>query len=83
MKLPFASKRCGCRSCGQYFRSVRAFDKHRSGAYPDRRCLTAAEMLEAGLELHRLGYWRLLSSGNPWAAGTPPTQQRAGTVYAQ
>lgn len=37
--------RCQCPTCGEYFTSTRAFDRHRVGQFgPARRCLTVAEM---------------------------------------
>ena len=42
--------RCQCPTCGEYFTSTRAFDRHRIGQFGnDRRCLTATEMDAAGL----------------------------------
>lgn len=81
MKLTPGSNYCRCSACGEYFRSVRAFDKHRAGSFSaDRRCLTRAEMSECGLELHRRGYWRFASEGNPWVAGTDGKRPIAGTL---
>jgi hypothetical protein len=42
--------RCQCPTCGDYFGSVRGFDRHRIGAIgsPERRCLSAVELLHAG-----------------------------------
>ena len=61
-----------CRSCGEDFASVAAFDRHRVGwhAYTlveglrldtpredGRRCLDPAEMRAAGMELDRRARW--------------------------
>jgi len=42
--------RCQCTVCGEVFGNVRGFDRHRIGTLgePDRRCLTAADLLAAG-----------------------------------
>jgi hypothetical protein len=41
--------RCQCPTCGEYFGSVRGFDRHRIGEYSkDRRCIPAADLLAAG-----------------------------------
>lgn len=47
MKL--TGHRCKCAGCGNYFSRASVFDKHRTGPYTDRRCMTDLEMTEAGL----------------------------------
>ena len=48
-----------CPTCGEYFNSTKAFDKHRTGAYGghQRRCLTVPEMLEAGMSKNKTDWW--------------------------
>ena len=47
-----------CPTCGQYFNSTFAFDKHRIGAFGvDRRCMTVAEMEKAGMCLNATNWW--------------------------
>lgn len=47
-----------CRTCGEVFNSTAAFDKHRIGRHGiDRRCMTEAEMREAGMDHNRRGLW--------------------------
>jgi uncharacterized protein YbbK (DUF523 family) len=50
---PAAPKDVGknqCPSCGKVFRSLYAFDAHRTGSHGvDRRCLSSEEMLSAGM----------------------------------
>ena len=47
-----------CRTCGLYFNSVAAFDKHRTGKHgQDRRCMGAEEMVAAGMVANARGYW--------------------------
>lgn len=52
-----------CRGCGEDFAAVSGFDRHRVGPHelPDgscgRRCLSAAEILEAGMERNERGQW--------------------------
>lgn len=54
---------CFCRTCGEYFNSTAAFDKHRVGGYsngpPDygRRCRTPDEMRAAGMTQNATGWW--------------------------
>lgn len=50
---------CHCRSCGEYFNSTGAFDKHRVGTYQPRarRCLDVDEMIGAGMSLNSRGLW--------------------------
>lgn len=55
MKL--RGNRCQCMACGELFNSVFAFDRHRQGPYPDRRCLSAASMVDAGFSKNAGGYW--------------------------
>lgn len=67
-KLPQGSRRCKCPTCREYFNSESAFDAHRRGAYPARRCMAADEMAAAGLLRNSGGYWI--------------TRAREGTAYA-
>ncbi len=58
MNDPRASRltgnQCHCRSCDEYFTTVRNFDRHLRGAgYPD--CLAPAEV---GLVQDSHGYWQ-------------------------
>lgn len=57
-----------CPSCGERFRSSRAFDAHRTGPYgsvgpnrgylpSQRRCKTAPEMGADGMQQNRRGLW--------------------------
>lgn len=57
MKL--TGNRCRCGACNQYFRSVSAFDMHRTGSHAQlaRRCLTTDEMTEAGMSKDQHGCW--------------------------
>ncbi len=64
MLPPGNSSHCKCAACGLYFKSVRAFERHRAGPYAsttsgsDRACVRPARMPEAGLELDLRGFWR-------------------------
>ncbi len=58
-RLPPGSNFCRCAACGVYFYNVKAFDKHRVGPGPDRRCMPTARCPELGLQLDVNGYWRL------------------------
>lgn len=53
------NRRCQCAGCELYFNSEGAFTKHRTGSYSGRtrRCMTEAEMLEAGMVKNDSGYW--------------------------
>lgn len=59
-----------CASCGEYFNSVGAFDKHRTGHFGvDRRCRTEDEMLAAGMCKNAAGYWVTAAfEGGHWTA---------------
>lgn len=65
-ELKVTHSRCRCHSCGKFFNSTGAFDKHRIGAHgPDRRCMTEDEMIAKGMDKNSAGYWvtALLPSG--------------------
>lgn len=55
MKL--TGHRCKCAACGKHFSRASVFDKHRTGPYSDRRCLTDIEMAGAGMQMSE-GVWR-------------------------
>jgi len=57
MKL-LSGERNQCQSCKEYFNSVRAFERHRTGTYGvDRRCRTPDEMTARGYSLNKDGFW--------------------------
>lgn len=58
MRTPkLTGNRCQCPTCGDYFTSARAFDRHRVGQFGnDRRCLTADEMDAAGFTRNDRGF---------------------------
>ena len=56
-----------CRSCGKVFTTTSTFDKHRTGKYPDRRCLTTEELDAAGWGLNQHGRWKRSYLVNPRA----------------
>ena len=72
-----------CNTCGKDFKSVSAFDQHRTGTYEydyskglrmdppredGRRCMTADEMQQKGMEQDKFGRWRkpLDEAGKQW-----------------
>lgn len=61
-RLKLTGNRCQCTACGEYFTSVRSFDRHRVGEYANRgrlagrRCLTAVEMDAAGFGRNARGF---------------------------
>jgi hypothetical protein len=59
MKLK--KNRCKCSHCGEYFNSLRGFDKHRMGSFKDRgiyrRCLTIVELVARGWSKNKEGFW--------------------------
>lgn len=56
-----------CPSCGEFFNSSHAFDKHRTGSFgrlgvpSSRRCLTVPEMVGKGHEKNYAGFWITLA----------------------
>jgi hypothetical protein len=76
-----------CRSCGEDFGSVSAFDAHRVGkqehpfgpAHPDgRRCLSIVELRERGWTEDGRGRWRRASDGAPWASSEDQVTTETG-----
>jgi hypothetical protein len=56
--LPVYSDRCRCPTCGEYFASTAAFDRHRTGDFgSERRCRDEWEMIEAGMTRASAGHW--------------------------
>lgn len=55
--LNVGSSVCQCAACGEVFRSVTGFDRHRTGDVNHRRCLTVIEMLADGLTKNERGQW--------------------------
>lgn len=54
---------CQCATCGQYFNSARAFDRHRIGQHGiSRRCRSEFEVRRAGMSRNASGWW--ISSAN-------------------
>ena len=47
-----------CPSCGEMFKSIDAFDAHRTGKFNiDRRCMTVVEMQQSGMAINDNGLW--------------------------
>jgi hypothetical protein len=55
--LPFGTDKCQCPTCKEYFNSTYAFDKHRTGKWGERRCLSLADMQSAGWSVSPSGHW--------------------------
>lgn len=58
--------RCRCHACGEHFRRTSIFDRHRSGQYTQRRCLTSAEMTAKGMTQDANGVWYSGSASRTW-----------------
>lgn len=59
-----------CAACGEYFNSLKPFERHRIGEFGvDRRCATVAEMLAMGM---------LKNAGDWWI-----TEKRAGKTVKE
>ena len=53
--------------CCQSFTSLTGFDRHRTGPYTDRRCLTPDELTAKGWTRDEHGAWRTPApKTNPW-----------------
>ena len=47
-----------CPTCGKFFNSTAAFEKHRVGTYEEgRRCRTTEEMLSIGMAPNSTDWW--------------------------
>ena len=56
--MVLGSSRNQCGSCRQYFNSIAAFERHRTGKYGvNRRCLNDNEMLAKKMEKNKAGFW--------------------------
>ena len=78
--LRLRSSQCHCRACGQSFRSVSGFDRHRTGPADVRRCLSADELTAAGWRINRAGFWLRPVTGDYTAAQRRISALRAETV---
>lgn len=71
---------CQCGACGHYFNSTYAFDKHRTGDWTTRRCLTAAEMQAKGMVISATGWWLSSASKRPIPASDAITGAAIGST---
>lgn len=56
--MVLGSSRNQCGACRQYFNSIAAFERHRTGEYGvNRRCLNDDEMLAKKMEKNKAGFW--------------------------
>jgi hypothetical protein len=55
--LPHGTDKCQCAACGLYFNSTYAFDRHGSGEWAERRCLSATQLREKGWSTNGTGHW--------------------------
>ena len=55
--MKVGNTRCQCADCKEYFNSVAAFDKHRTGKWEARRCMSVDEMESKGMAKNNDGYW--------------------------
>jgi hypothetical protein len=54
-----------CAACGEYFKSVKCFERHQRGRYPrlrmnvvsERHCLNTAQMQKRGWSTNAHGFW--------------------------
>lgn len=46
-----------CPNCNLFFNSTTAFDKHRTGPFNARQCLTKDQMTLKGMEVNSKGFW--------------------------
>lgn len=65
--VPIGSNICHCGACHLTFNSVAAFDKHRTGDIPRRRCMTVVEMEAAGMTTNDAGRWITKAYEGPFA----------------
>lgn len=67
---------CQCTVCGLVFGSLSGFDKHRTGRYPDRTCMSYEDLLMAGWNRDVSG--KMTTGGFNWAGrrGLPKRAQK-------
>ena len=63
-----SGRRYQCPTCGEYFNSSAAFDKHRTGDWEARACLTPSQMENASMALNTAGFWVTAKFTGTWAA---------------
>jgi len=68
--LPYNTQVSLCRRCGLYFKSVRAFDKHRTGIGMQRACRPVDELIADGWAQAANGRWS--SGAFTWAGSSRP-----------
>lgn len=57
-KIKYQSENNQCPTCMEMFRSVAAFDRHRTGKFGvDRRCMTVTEMKQCGMMINPQNLW--------------------------
>lgn len=54
-KLPHGTQISLCNACGLVFKSVYAFDKHRTGRWPERTCRSLEDLLADGWAVNSQG----------------------------
>ncbi len=77
------NSRCQCGDCNQFFNSLGAFDKHRTGDFSPasaRRCLDEAEMLERGMAKNADGFWVTSLGGGVFWGSTGTTELKDPTA---
>lgn len=89
---PLTGRMCQCNACGHTFGGERGFDLHRVGGYAPpgsmqgtRRCLTADEMMAAGMTQDERGLWRrpqpaLFAAANAESGPSDPVPLRGYRV---
>lgn len=65
------NSRCQCADCDEFFNSLGAFDKHRTGSYQPsglRRCRSIQEMTDSGMCKNAAGFWVTALNEERWNA---------------
>jgi hypothetical protein len=65
--LRIGSGVCECAGCGERFKSVYGFDRHRTASQDARRCLAADEMRALGMFPNAHGQWVTKARGLVWS----------------
>ena len=69
MKTTLTGQRSQCAACGRLFTTTANFDRHRTGPYTARRCLSATELVAKGYSPNAAGFWRVpFDTGSVFAA---------------
>lgn len=89
--LPRGTDKCKCSTCGFYFGSTYAFDRHRKGGVGSRTCMAERDLAISGWRQDANGHWRTpartakspIPPRHIRGEARPPARQRLGETLAK